>query len=67
MGASKHPTELRWVLRPDTARPAAVRALAGRLVHAVGVVGTDGFMEVVLHDGTRLRVRPTEVVTEQRR
>jgi hypothetical protein len=55
---------LTWVFRPAGSRPAPVRARAGSKVHAFGAVGADGRTEVVLQDGTRLRVLPAEVVAE---
>ncbi len=57
-------TELTWVLRPDAGRPAPVRALSGVPVHAVGTPGRDGRVDVVLRDGTRVRVSRTEIVAE---
>jgi hypothetical protein len=56
--------ELTWVFRPDASQPERLRALAGARVHSMGVVGNDGRAEVVLHDGTRLRATPAEVVAE---
>jgi hypothetical protein len=41
--------------------------MAGARIHSVGGVGgvgDDGRTEVVLHDGTRLRATPNEVVAE---
>jgi hypothetical protein len=54
-----------WVLRPEAGRSEALLALSGRPVHAVGAVGTDGQVDVVLRDGTRVRVRPREIVAER--
>ncbi len=56
--------ELTWVLRPAATRPARIRALEGRRIHAVGPVGPDGATDVVLRDGTRLRVAQAEIVAE---
>jgi hypothetical protein len=65
MADQDRPAELSWVLRPAPTRPARVRALAGRLIHAVGPVGPDGETEVVLGDGTRVRATPAEIVAER--
>lgn len=56
--------ELRWVFRPAGTRPLPIRALAGTPVHAAGPASTDGHVNVVLTDGTRLRVTPIEIVAE---
>ncbi len=56
--------ELNWIFRPEPARPSQVRELAGRPIHAAGPIGPDGEKEVVLRDGTHLRVKPTEIVAE---
>lgn len=61
---SKQVAELTWVFRPGPAQPARSRVLAGARVHAMGLVGDDGRAELVLHDGTRLRATPAEVVAE---
>ena len=40
------------------------RAMSGALVYGVSGVRDDGCVEVVLGDGTRVRVHPTEIVAE---
>jgi hypothetical protein len=60
----RHAAELSWVFRPAPGRTAAVKALAGRAIHATGPVRADGEAEVVLSDGTRVRARPAEIVAE---
>jgi len=62
VGGSTRVPDLRWVFRPSGSRPAALQALAGRPVHAVGAVGSDGGVDVVLQDGTRVCATPAEVV-----
>jgi hypothetical protein len=57
-------SELVWVFRPGSWQPAGLRALAGTPVHAVGVAGADGLVNVVLRNGTRARVTLAEVVAE---
>ncbi len=64
MGGSTRVADSRWVFRPSGSRPAALRALAGRPVNAVGAAGSDGGVDVVLQDGTRVRATPAEVVAE---
>jgi hypothetical protein len=64
VSGSRQATVLTWVFRPDPSRPAALRALAGSRVYAMSQVGDDGRAEVVLHDGTRLRATPAEIVVE---
>jgi hypothetical protein len=44
-----------------TRRTYAVTALAGAAVHSVSAPGPDGQVAVVLGDGTRVRVWPTEL------
>src|SRR5262249_16806967 len=56
--------ELNWIFRPAPIRPEQIRALAGMAVHATGPVGVDGEADVVLRDGTRVRVKPVEIVAE---
>lgn len=56
--------ELTWVLRPSVTRPSHVQALAGRLIHATSPVDPDSQTEVVLEDGTHLRVTPAEIVPD---
>jgi len=38
--------------------------MSGALVYGVSGVRDDGCVEVVLGDGTRVRVHPTEIVAE---
>jgi hypothetical protein len=65
VGESRQPTEMTWVFRPDPARnPQRSRVLDGARVYGVGPVDGDGMVEVVLHDGTRVRAMPGEVVAE---
>ncbi len=56
--------ELTWIFRPELGRTAAVKALAGRAIHATGPVRADGEAEVVLNDGTRVRAKPAEIVAQ---
>jgi hypothetical protein len=65
VGEFRQPTEMTWVFRPDPARDRQrSRASDGARVYGVGTVGDDGRVEVVLHDGTRVRALPGEVVAE---
>ena len=56
--------ELTWVLRPAATRPQRIRALAGTPVHAASSVGVDGEVDLVLRDGTRVRVTAAEIEAE---
>jgi hypothetical protein len=65
VGELRRPAEMTWVFRPDPARdPQRSRAWDGAGVYGVGPVDGDGTVEVVLHDGTRVRATPGEVVAE---
>ena len=64
MGHESAP-ELSWIFQPAPDRPDVVQALAGTPVHGVGVFGADGHTEVVLRDGTRLRISRAEIVAAQ--
>ncbi len=66
LGGQRRAAELAWIYRPETRRPAEVRALDGKPVHATGPVGPDGEMNVALRDGTRVRATPAEIVAEKR-
>jgi hypothetical protein len=57
-------TELNWIFRPGVTRPHSIQQLAGKPIHATGPVGSDGETDVVLHDGTRLRAKPAEIVAK---
>lgn len=56
--------DLRWVFRPAPDREVKIRALDGLPVHSVRATGVDGLTDVVLSDGTHLRVARTEIVAE---
>lgn len=56
--------EQRWVLRPRPSQPPHVQAHAGALVYGVSAADDNGNVDVVLPDGTRLRVSRTEIVSE---
>jgi hypothetical protein len=58
--------ERTWVWRPDPARvPASVPdRLVGTPVYGFGPADADGYVQVVLHDGTRVRAAPGDIVAE---
>jgi hypothetical protein len=57
-------TDLKWVFRPDADRPPEERALDGTAVHATHSSAPDGTRDIVLVDGTQLRVTRAELVVE---
>lgn len=62
---SRQPAELGWVLRPNMSAPhaAGLAAHAGKRVHSFQPLGEDDLVDVVLHDGARVRATRAEVVT----
>lgn len=64
MSDQRQTAELRWVFRPASGRPADLRALTGQPVHGTGPTGQDGQADVILADGTRVRVTRAEIIAE---
>lgn len=57
-------TDLKWVFRPDANRPPEELALDGTPVHATYPPAPDGTRDIVLADGSQLRVTRAEIVAE---
>jgi hypothetical protein len=64
MAGRRQVSELRWVFRPASTRPAHVQALAGAIVHGTAAVGPNGETRVTLADGTDVRATAAEIIAE---